>query len=182
MPTQLKARDLMVPLQEYATTRADKTLREAIPVLRKLYCQLEEGKCTQAGHRNILVLDANDELIGILSFRSILQVLVPEVAGGLTSRLESLGVTIAFAQADSPNLDEARASFQARVIKNAQTKVRDIMLKVRGTIDADAELMDALKLMYRNKISVIPVYEEKKLIGVLRESDMFLCVSEILKA
>ncbi len=180
MPITKKVRDLLVPLNEYATTTADKTLTEAIPVLRRLYCQVEEGKCTQAGHRNILVLDNSGDLVGILSFRSILQVLIPETAGGLTTRLESLGVTIAFAQADALNLDEAVASFRARVVRNSDAKVGDIMLKVRGTIDADADLMEALKMMCRNRITVIPVYDDGKLVGVIRESDLFLVVSEIL--
>ncbi|MBI4965486.1 MAG: CBS domain-containing protein [Desulfomonile tiedjei] len=180
MPIAKKVRDLLVPLTEYATTKVDKSLREAIPTLRKLYCQVEEGRCTQAGHRHILVLDHSGELVGILSFRSILHVLIPEIAGGLTAKLEALGISIAFAQAGTANLDEARASFRARVIRNAETKVQDVMLKVRGTIEADAELMDALKLMYTNKITVIPVYEGKQLVGVLRESDLFLHVAEIL--
>lgn len=180
MPISKKVRDLLVPLSEYATTSVDSTLREAIPALRRLYCQVEEGRCTQAGHRNILVLDQDGCLVGILSFRSILQILIPELAGGLAARLEALGVSIAYAQADSPDLDEARASFRARVIKNAETKVKDIMLKVKGTIDADADLMAALELMYRNKITVLPAYEGDKLVGVVRESDLFLTVAEIL--
>jgi CBS domain-containing protein len=180
MPITKKVRDLLVPLNEYATTSADKTLRQAIPVLRRLYCQVEEGKCTQAGHRNILVLDPAGNLVGILSFRSILQVLVPEIAGGITARLEALGVSIAFAQADSSNLDEAAAGFRARVIRNGDAKVREVMLKVRGTIQADADLMEALKLMHANRITVLPVYEEHKLVGVVRESDLFLTVADIL--
>ncbi len=175
-----KVRDLLVPLSEYATTSVDSTLRAAIPALRRLYCEVEEGKCTQAGHRNILVLDDAGELVGILSFRSILQVLIPETAGGLAAKLEALGVSMAFAQADSADLDEARAGFKARVIRNATTKVKDIMLKVRGTVDANADLMDALKLMCQNKITVLPVYEGKKLVGVIRESDLFLSVADIL--
>jgi CBS domain-containing protein len=100
-------------------------------------------------------------------------VLIPEVAGGITTRLKALGVSIAFAQADSPNLDQARASFRARVIRNADTKVEGVILKVRGTIDIDADLMGALKLMYRNKITVLPVYGGSDLVGVIRESDLF---------
>jgi CBS domain-containing protein len=180
MPITKKVKDLLVPLNEYATTTEDKSLRDAVPVLRQLYCEVEEGRCTQAGHRNILVLDDSGNLVGILSFRSILAVLIPEVAGGISARLEALGVSIAFAQANSPNLDEARATFRARVIRNAETKVKDVMLKVRGTIDVNADLMDAIKLMYRNKITVIPVYDGEKLIGVLRESDLFLFIAEIL--
>jgi CBS domain-containing protein len=180
MPITKKVRDLLVPLREYATTTVDSTLREAIPALRKLYCLVEEGRCTHAGHRNILVLDRSGDLVGILSFRSILQVLIPEIAGGLTSRLEALGVSIAFAQADTPDLDDARAGFRARVIRNADTPVKDIMLKVKGTISADADLMDALKLMHRNNITVLPVYEGDQLAGVVRQSDLFLTVAEIL--
>lgn len=180
MPIALKARDLIVPISDYAVTTVGKTLREAVPTLRKLYCQIEDGKCTEAGHRNILVLDETGKLVGILDFRSILKVLIPEIAGGLTSKLEALGVTIAFAQADTADLDEARLSFRARVIKNAETKVGDVMLKIRGTISADADLLDVLKLMYTNKISVIPVYDGDELIGVVRESDLFLTVAQIL--
>lgn len=181
MPIAKKVRDFIVPLKEYATTSVDASLREAIPALRKLYCQVEEGTCTQAGHRTILVLEHSSELVGILGFRSILKVLIPEVAGGVTDKLEAFGVSLAFAQADSPDLDEARASFRARVIRNSETRVRDVMMKVKGTIDADAELIDALKLLYQNRITMLPVYEGTKLVGVVRESDLFLAVADILK-
>ncbi len=181
MPITMKVRDLLVPLSEYAVTKVDKPLKEAVPTLRKLYCQVEDGKCTQAGHRNILVLDDSGKLVGILSFRSILRVLVPEIAGGITRKLEALGVSIAFAQADTPDLDDARSSFRARVLKNAETKVADVMLKNQGTIDVDADLMDALSIMFANKITVLPVYEGDKLVGVVRDSDLFLAVADILR-
>jgi CBS domain-containing protein len=180
MPIAKKVRDLLVPLNEYAVTGPDNTLREAVPNLRKLYCQVEDGKCTEAGHRNILVVDSAGNLVGLMDFKCILRVLIPEIAGGLSAKLEALGVSIAFAQADTTDLDEMRMGFRARVIKNAETKVRDVMLKVRGTIDAGADLIEAIKLMYANKITVLPVYEGKTLVGVLRESDLFLTVAEIL--
>lgn len=180
MPISKKVRDLVVPLSEYAVTGPDNTLREAVPALRRLYCEVEDGKCTEAGHRNILVVDASGDLVGIMDFKSILKVLIPEIAGGLSAKLEALGVSIAFAQAGTSDLDEMRLSFRARVIKNAEIVVRDVMLKIRGTIDADADLIEALKLMYNNKITVLPVYEGTKLVGVLRESDLFLAVAEIL--
>ncbi len=170
----------MIPVSNYSVTRVDNTLKEAVPALRHLYCEVEWGKCTEAGHRTILVLDQADKLVGILDFKSILRVLIPEIAGGLTARLEALEVTIAFAQAGSPDLDEARLSFRARVIKNAETRVGDVMLKIRGTIQGDASLLDALKLMYANKITVLPVYEDDQLVGVIRDSDLFLTVADIL--
>jgi CBS domain-containing protein len=180
MPITKKVRDLLVPISEYAVTTMDKPLREAVPALRKLYCEVEDGKCTEAGHRTILVLDNAGKLVGILDFKSILKVLIPEIAGGLTAKLEALGVSIAFAQAGTADLDEARLSFRARVLKNAETQVGEIMLKIRGTIQADADLMEALKLIYANKITVLPVYDGDKIIGVLRDSDLFLTVADIL--
>ncbi|MDA8405903.1 MAG: CBS domain-containing protein [Deltaproteobacteria bacterium] len=180
MPLTRKVTDLLVPIGDYAVTNEDSPLSEAILALRKVYCQVEVGKCTEAGHRNILVLDSRKHLVGILDFRTILRALIPEIAGGLTQRLEAIGVSVAFAQADSLDLDESRLSFQARVIKNADTKVKHLMLKVRGLIQAQEDLLSALKLMYANNITVLPVYENGDLIGVLRESDLFLTVADIV--
>jgi CBS domain-containing protein len=55
------------------------------------------------------------------------------------------------------------------------------MLKTKGTIDADASLMDALKVIYLNKITILPVYRGDTLVGVLRDTDLFLALSDILE-
>ena len=175
-----KVRDLMIPLDRYSVVSPNVTLREAVLSLRTSYCQLETGMCTEVGPRSVFVVNDGGELMGILDFPSILKVLIPEVAGGLTARLEALEVSIAFAQANSASLDEARAEFNARVIKNAGVKVKDIMLKIRGTIQADASLAKALQMIFRNKITKLPVYEGNKLVGILRDTDLFLAVADIL--
>ncbi len=176
-----KIKDRMIPIENYPRVSPDATLREAALSLRASYCELETGMCTEAGPRTGMVVDDNGKLLGILNFNSFLDTLIPEIAGGLSAKLSALGVSIAFAQADAAALDESRIGFRARVIKNAETKVRDIMLKIRGTIDADAHLLDGLKKMYRKKIVVLPVYEGDKLVGVLRDTDFFLAVADILE-
>jgi CBS domain len=180
MPIQLKVKDIMVPIDEYAVTRVDKTLKEAAPELMRIYCQVETGKCTEAGHRTSLVLDEQGELTGILDFKSILKVLIPEIAGGISGKLQALGVSIAFAEADANDMDQSKHGFRSRVRQNAQTQVGDVMLKIRGTIDADAGFLDALKMIYRNKITILPVYQGEKLVGVLRDSDLFLVAANVL--
>ncbi len=182
MALRRKVKDRMIPLEKYATITPDATLKEAALALRTSHCELETGMCTETGPRTVFVIDDNGKLVGILDFSSILSTLIPEITGGLSARLAALGVTIAFAQADAADQDETRLGFKARVIKNAETKVRDIMLKTRGSIDANATLMDALKKMYRNKITKLPVYEGGKLVGVLRDTDLFLAVAEILES
>jgi hypothetical protein len=148
--------------------------------LRQVYCEVENGTCTEAGHRTALVLNDDQELVGILDFKGILSVLIPEIAGSLSSKLASLGVSATFAQAGASDLDETKLGFQARVLKNAETIVKDVMLKIRGTIGPDADLVQALKIIYKNKIVVLPVIEGNKLVGVVRDSDLFLAVTAIL--
>jgi len=174
-----KVKDLMIPIKDYAVTSPDKTLQEAILEMRRIYCEVETGKCTEAGHRTGLVM-MDDKLVGIIDFQSIMRALMPEIAGKLSDKLAALGLSIAFAEADAHDLDEARAGFKERVLQNARTKVGDVMLKLRGQIDADAELMEALKLMHKNRVTVLPVFEGDKVVGVLRDSDLFLATATIL--
>jgi len=179
MPLTKKVKDLLVPIRDYAVVNEDRPLSDAITALRKVYCQVETGKCTEAGHRNILVLNSQNKLVGILDFRTILRVLIPEIAGGLTDRLEALGVLAAFAEAGTKELDESYMSLNARVIKNSDIKVKQVMLKIRGIIQEEDDLLKALTLMYGNKVTVLPVYKNEELVGVLRESDLFLAVADV---
>lgn len=175
-----KVRELMIPIDQYAVTSPDSTLKEAVLALRKVYCEVEAGKCTEAGYRTILVMNQEGKLEGIIDFQSIMRSLIPEIAGKLSEKLEALGLSIAFAEADAHDHDTARRSFKERVLGNARTKVGNVMLKIRGQIDADAELLEALKLMYKNRVTVLPVYESEKVVGVLRDSDLFLTTASIL--
>jgi predicted transcriptional regulator len=60
-------------------------------------------------------------------------------------------------------------------------QVRDIMLQVRGTIDADASLEDGFSTIVQNKISILPVYKEDKAVGLIRDTDIFLAITENLE-
>lgn len=175
-----KVRDVMVALKDYAVVSEDQPLKEAVAMLRKVYCEVESGACTEAGHRAILVTAANDELVGVMDFRCIQRVLIPEIAGTISERLEMLGVSVAFAEEYCADLDEARASFRARVLRNAETRVKDVMLRPKGVIQAEDDLLTALKRMHANRIVVLPVYDNGKLVGVLRDSDLFLAVASTL--
>ena len=59
--------------------------------------------------------------------------------------------------------------------------VKDIMLKVRGAIDASASVEDGLKTIVQNKISILPVYEGDKAVGIVRDTDIFLAITDSLE-
>ena len=65
-----KVKQRMIPISNYSTVAEDATLQEAVLSLRKSYCELETGMCTEAGPRTILVIDKREQLVGILDFRS----------------------------------------------------------------------------------------------------------------
>ena len=60
-------------------------------------------------------------------------------------------------------------------------KVKDIMLKVKGTIDADASLEDGFRTIVQKKISILPVYDGDKAIGLIRDTDIFLAITDNLE-
>lgn len=176
-----KVKDLIIPLKDCATTHVDKPLKEAIAEMKTVFCEVESGKCTEGGHRTCLVLDNNEKLVGIVDFQAILRILIPEIAGSLSQKLEALGVSIAFAEGGASHLDESNQKFVARVNKNAETRIGEIMLKLRGkNASPEMGLVDALKLMHRNKVTTLPVFENDNLVGILRDSDLFLSTAEIL--
>ena len=173
-------RDLMIPIADYSVTSLNMPLKDAVLQMRKIYCEVETGKCTEAGHRTALVISQSGELVGILDFRSILKTLIPEISGGLSKKLEALGVSIAMAEGGLNEEDNRKHDFRARVKDNSATKVKDMMLKIRGQLKSTDTIYDALKVMHKNKCTVLPVFEGNSIVGVIRDSDLFLAMAEIL--
>ncbi|MCG6893430.1 MAG: CBS domain-containing protein [Desulfobacteraceae bacterium] len=180
MPLRKYVSEIAIPIDKYAVIDPEATLQEAIMSLRRSYCKMEEGICSETGPRTILVIDPSGQLAGIVDFRSLLRVLVPEVAGNVAERLEFLGVSVVFAEAGAEELGEAKEALVARVKNNAQIKVKEIMRKNKARVEADTTLIDALKLIFRKKLLMLPVYENEKLIGVVRDADLFLAVADIV--
>ena len=181
MPLSKNIRDIMIPIEKYAVIDPEATLREAVLSLRRSYCQIENGFCTEAGPRVILVIDPSGNLVGLLDFRTLLKVLVPEVAGRLSQKLASLEVSIVFLQGGAEQFDPSREDLAARVLKNAEVKVKEVMQKSLGHISADEKIIEALKMIFRKKIIILPVYDKDRLVGVIRDIDLFLSVANIIR-
>ena len=55
------------------------------------------------------------------------------------------------------------------------------MLKVKGSIAADATLEEGLQTIVQKNISVLPVYDGDKAVGLIRDTDIFLAMTENLE-
>lgn len=174
---QKKVSDLMVPLAEYPVVRTDHPLRKAVARLSKEYFE----PTSEVRHRTILVVDENQRLVGILDFRTILQTLIPWGLWGLLAERSELGAAVALAEAGFEDLGVSREDFNQRVLNEADVPVKDIMLKIRGSIQADDDLLKALRTKIKKKLTVLPVYAGERLVGVIRDVDLFLQLAEIMK-
>ncbi len=59
--------------------------------------------------------------------------------------------------------------------------VKDIMLKVKGAINASATVEEGLTAIVQNKISILPVYDGDRAVGVVRDTDVFLAITDSLE-
>ncbi|MFA5824281.1 MAG: CBS domain-containing protein [Thermodesulfovibrionales bacterium] len=152
----MKAKDLMIPLQEYLAP--DNTLKEAANLLR--IAQRGEEKI---GVKALPVLDASGNLKGVLSIGDILKAVHPAYMDLMD--LGSFawdGMVETFAQ------------------KAAGKKVRDLMTPKVITVKEDATLMECIDHMLKNNVKRVPVLnKENKVAGMLYERDVFY---EITKA
>jgi CBS domain-containing protein len=167
----------MVPIECYAVITVNDTLQEAVTKLEEGFLKQHPG----GRHRTILVLDESGTLVGILDFRRIIEVLIPECSEKVRKKLEELGLAVMAIRAPEGSRDDAGAQFRDRALRNAQTKVRDIMLPTRGSIEADSDLLEGIKIKCSNRLTVLPVFEEERLVGVLRDIDVFLAIAEVLR-
>lgn len=81
-------------------------------------------------------------------------------------------ITQGVIQESMPSKATSLSVFEMNYLIN-KTKVGDVMLKNVTTIAADALLEDAIKVMRTKSIGVLPVMQDKKLVGIITNNDIF---------
>jgi len=154
----VKARDLMIPLQEYLTP--DHTLKEAANILR--IARRGEEKI---GVKALPVLDIKGNLTGILSIGDILKAVYPKYMyhmdlGGFT--WDGMVETIAK--------------------KMANRKVEVFMTPTVITVREEAPIMECIDHMLKHNVKRVPVLNrENRVIGMLYERDVFYFITNAME-
>ena len=81
-------------------------------------------------------------------------------------------ITQGVIQESMPSKATSLSVFEMNYLIN-KTKVGDVMLKNVTTIAADALLEDAIKVMRTKSIGVLPLMQDKKLVGIITNNDIF---------
>lgn len=154
------ARDIMVPISEYPAVHVTATLAEAIKTLKDSFQTDKKGTIT--GQRSLLVLNDDNDLVGILTIRTILNAInVKSRIGASLTRL-----------------------FVRDVVQdNAMLlNVREVMRPVfSNCVNVDDSVEEAARVMLNGKINIIPVMENGKAVGIIRSIDLFNIIGELLQ-
>jgi len=177
----ITVKELMLPLNKYATVSRGATLREAVLALEKAQMTLDP---TRHKHRAILVLDESGKVVSKLTMKNILVALEPnygKVEG--TDVLERSGF--------SPDLirsmleDNALWAQPLQFVheRAAQLKVGDFIQAPSENeyVDENSTLGEAAHQLIVYPYLSLLVTRDDEVVGILRLSDVFTKVCEIIK-
>jgi len=163
---------VMVPLSEYTTISEDGTVKGAVKkLLASFYSKLSTNRLMETGHRSVLVVDHQQNVTGILTITDLLQAIMP---GYLSVSKPSMADAIEF----SPMFWTGMFTRELKHIRDR--KVGEIMSPVPLDIPGSANLMEAAYMIINSSLRRLLVSENGKIVGVLREQDLFFEMRRIL--
>lgn len=153
----MKARDLMIPLQEYLTP--DTTLKEAASILRT--AKRDEEK---VGVKGLPVLDKDGKMVGFLSIGDVLKAVFPPYMS-----LMDLGEFTW----------DGMVEDMAKKVKDK--KVSEMMTTKVISVAEDAPLMECIDHMIKSSVKRLPVIgKDGKVTGILYERDVFFAITKAM--
>jgi len=170
-----RVRDLMVPLSSFSAIREDQTVAEAIEAILLSYNRtLAAGSVRETIHRSILVLNHRHKVIGLVSFTDLLHGLFPR-------RFSDPADDPSAPTSPLPPPFPDSGAFTLMTRHLATRPVRELMSKAPLIIEADASLIEAVIRMLELKVRRLLVEDGNKIVGVIREQDLFFEIATIIR-
>jgi len=178
-----RAKDLMVPLSEYATVKKGATVLEAVLALEK--AQLEYDH-TKYRHLAVMVLDANHQVVGKVGHIDVLQAVEScSNYGDLLpfQSLEDFGFSPRIIRTVVEDRRLKDISLKDLCCKVSRMRVEEIMQTPTAGeyVEVDTPLEQAIEQMVEGAHFALLVTREKRIVGILRMSDIFAAVFHAMK-
>jgi CBS domain-containing protein len=173
-------KDIMTPLDEYGTISIEATLTEAGQALEEVQKEYEQNR---KRHRILLILDANGKIVGKLSQLDVLRALEPKGAHVEDSTSFSrFGVSSEYLKPmfdlcgfwGKPLIDVCKEAGNLKVERLILSTSKD------ETVDENASLPEAIHALGLEHHQSMLVTRDNKIVGVLRQTDLFKEVVETL--
>ena len=173
-------KDIMTPLSEYGTISAEATLYEAALALTKAQDEFDQGRGL---HRLLLIVDEAGEIAGKISQLDVLRALEPKGQQIEDSKsLSRFGVSRNYLKSmlrqcrfwEQPLLDLCKAAGRLKVKRLIHTPLEGEF------VDENASLAEAIHQLALEHHQSLLVTRDRKIVGILRQRDMFREVVETL--
>ena len=175
-------KDLMVPLEEYATVPEDSTLYEAVIALEEAQ---EKFDHTRYRHRAILVFNKDNKIVGKLSQHDILRALEPKYMDmGDPKGISRYGFTTKFLKDMREQFDLFNKPLEDICRKAANTIVKDFMYSItEGEYIKEDDTLDPAihRLVMGHHQSLLVTGKGEGIVGVLRLTDVFSAIFHVMK-
>jgi CBS domain containing-hemolysin-like protein len=178
-------KELMIPLSEYATVNEEDTLKKAIATLQETQIQNDPK---QYKHRAVLVYDKTKNIVGKVSAFDVLRSLEPKYCQiGEPEQMSKMGLSRFGLSNDflSSMLEQFclwDESAEALAKKASKLKVKEIMysLSEGEFVDENASIAEAIHQLILGHHQSLLVSKDKQVIGILKLSDVFKLVCDII--
>ncbi len=182
---QIRVKEIMVPLREYATIHQDATLNDAVCALEKAQAEYNRPG-SKYPHRALLVYDDNNKIIGKLGQIDILRGLEPKYlqASVPGTRITASGFSPEFMKNlikqfslwDRPFADICAAADRLKVKDCMYVPTSGEYVSVEDTLDV------AIHQLVMGHHQSLLVTSKDDIVGILRLTDVFSKVCEAIKA
>lgn len=171
------AKDLMVPISEYATVEIGTPLIEAVQALEKAQDMYKESKYQ---HRAVLVLDKSGNVVGKITQLRALQAIEPKFDYvDDINELKNLKFSDDYlVRLRSAYRDQGKIINKTTLSKAANKKVEEFMQDHSSGeyITEDGSLDQAIHKLVSGKHLSLLVTKDEKITGILRVADVFAAV------
>ena len=181
-----KIKDIMAPIEDYDRVNIDAQLCDAMSILKGNFEKLRSGDQGNY-HKTLLVVDAEDNIVGKLSMYDLIRGLVPEPAkkpevskayGAMRSgRVREVSAEVGDFQ---EHFNWLHATFSDLIKQEAHKMVRDIMSPIeKSSLKADDKLTHGIYTLFKDNVRQQFVQDEEKIVGVVNLNVIFTELLEV---
>ncbi len=172
-------KDLMLPLEEYATIYCERTIKDALEALDKAQMGLTYDR---HHHRAILALDEEGNVVGKVTHHSILRCLEPRLITCTDlEALERANLDENFIQGIMADNERRQQSLASMCANAGRMRVADAMIPTRESVEEESPLSEAIHLLVETHVQSMLVTREGRVTGILRLSDVFEEVADMIR-
>jgi cytidylate kinase len=173
-----KASDVMLPLEQYPNCRGNCNIREAMVALCASAIKLEDGHIMIP--RYLLIRDAGDNLIGVVSRRELVKGLVPHLREDRESAAHIRAWVPFGGQTPGEIFIRWTSLFSKAALDASKESITTVMVPIRGTVQVGDSLSTVVTTMLFHEVDLVAVLDGTKIVGVVLMTNIFDIVAQFV--